>query len=306
LPLGFWGYNDMVLSGVSARVAANRTWTWHDTMHAAGFRTVACTPFEPAGQLPACAGFVRAEYAAHADALVDLAADPRLSAPSNTTYYQYDGVHLTPAGYQVVADAVKAAVGALAANPRPALTAPPSGTTVASDSFTGAGGTALTAHTLDTGQSWEFVGGNMVTTLQGDGTVHAAADDWYLTNGRFRDHTSQFDFKLDDGNGYAIPLFRACSGSNFWALYVMGSTYGSGLSLYQFTGGTPTVRVSGSWAFDTNWHTVKVVCSGTTVTAFLDGVQKIQYGAMGFNLNTVQCGFRLMGAAARNFSVKTS
>lgn len=51
---------------------------------------------------------IRNNYAGYADLLVDLAADARLSNPDDTTYFHTDKLHLNNAGYDVVADLVKA------------------------------------------------------------------------------------------------------------------------------------------------------------------------------------------------------
>lgn len=49
---------------------------------------------------------VMADASVAFDYKVDLAGDSRLSDPTNTTYYQGDGTHLTTAGAQVVADLI--------------------------------------------------------------------------------------------------------------------------------------------------------------------------------------------------------
>lgn len=53
---------------------------------------------------------VAANWRTFADALADVAADARLSDPTNGAYYNADKVHLVAAGYGVVASVVKSAV----------------------------------------------------------------------------------------------------------------------------------------------------------------------------------------------------
>lgn len=82
-----------------------------------GTRLVAMTtiprgPFS-AGQDAILADFntwLRANYSTYATDLVDLAADARLSDPTNTTYFNADQIHLNSTGYGVVADLIKTAL----------------------------------------------------------------------------------------------------------------------------------------------------------------------------------------------------
>jgi lysophospholipase L1-like esterase len=57
--------------------------------------------------------WLRANYTRFADTLVDVAADSRLQNPSNTTYFNADKIHLTDAGYIVVANLMYAVVSTL-------------------------------------------------------------------------------------------------------------------------------------------------------------------------------------------------
>lgn len=74
--------------------------------------TIARGPFS-AGQDTIVADFntwLRLNYTTYATDLVDLAADARLQTPTNATYFQADQIHLTDAGYGVVAALVDAAL----------------------------------------------------------------------------------------------------------------------------------------------------------------------------------------------------
>lgn len=53
---------------------------------------------------------IRDNWATFADGIVDLALDSRFTNPLNTTYFQADKIHLTAAGYAVVAALVKAKI----------------------------------------------------------------------------------------------------------------------------------------------------------------------------------------------------
>ena len=53
--------------------------------------------------------WLRANWNRFADAITDHAADERLSNPNDTTYFQADKMHLTAAGYTIMAEYAKAA-----------------------------------------------------------------------------------------------------------------------------------------------------------------------------------------------------
>ena len=101
-------------------------------LRAAGIKVVVVTvtprtsggdPAAIAVALTAANAAIRSTYATFADALVDWAADPRLSDPTNATYFS-DGCHTTDAGDGVKAQLVKAALDTLPGF-GPAAVAPP-------------------------------------------------------------------------------------------------------------------------------------------------------------------------------------
>lgn len=116
-----WGGTNDLYYGDSAATAISDFETYCAARKAAGFKVVACTIIdrtESGGSWTAAdaATFnasVRANYATYADALCDLAADPRLDDYTDSTYYQADGTHLKDAGYAAVAELVEAAVNSL-------------------------------------------------------------------------------------------------------------------------------------------------------------------------------------------------
>lgn len=115
--------NDLYLSAISARDAVNNLWSWCDQVKAAGARVIVVTPtprtnvgtpgdYESRRQT--ALGLMRAEWAAHAHSMLDIAADSRFTDSTNTTYYA-DGVHLTTLGYNIVTLGLKKCIDYLVA-----------------------------------------------------------------------------------------------------------------------------------------------------------------------------------------------
>lgn len=78
---------------------------------AAGYRVAVCTlSYNGSPYRADFNTYVRRDWAEYADYLVDLDADSRLNTPTGT-YFTGDNLHLTNAGYGVVAALVKAALG---------------------------------------------------------------------------------------------------------------------------------------------------------------------------------------------------
>lgn len=116
----FAGTNDLYF-GASAATTITRFQTYCAARRSAGLKVIACTIIdhaEPSGSWTAADALtvnnsIRANYATYADVLCDLAADSRLANHADTTYFNADGVHLTAAGYAVVASLVQSAVNTL-------------------------------------------------------------------------------------------------------------------------------------------------------------------------------------------------
>ncbi len=86
---------------------------------AAGFKIIAFTVL-PQGEerafektQVAMNDWIRANWASYCDGLVDVAAAPELQDPTNLIYFNKDKVHLTDAGYEIVAKLVSQAVAKL-------------------------------------------------------------------------------------------------------------------------------------------------------------------------------------------------
>jgi lysophospholipase L1-like esterase len=120
------GSNDIIASRTSAQILADLT-TLGTALRSGGFKVIMLTitprtlPTGQAAVLTAVNAGLRTGYTAFADALVDWAADPRLSDPTNTIYYS-DACHTTDIGDGVKAQLVMPALNALL---NPATTAMP-------------------------------------------------------------------------------------------------------------------------------------------------------------------------------------
>lgn len=115
------GSNDIQL-GASLATAQSRWNTYFASRVAAGWasngcKLVACTII-PRGDSTAPKNVIvsdfnawlRTNYSTYATHLVDLAADARLQNTADATYFNADTVHLTAAGYEVVAGLVQAVI----------------------------------------------------------------------------------------------------------------------------------------------------------------------------------------------------
>ena len=106
------GHNDLNNAVTGANLYTSVT-TYHTMAKATGYKTIAMTVFSSAlltaGEETQRLDFNSRLSADHsfADGFVDLAADARLQNPADTTYFNADGVHLTDAGYAVIAALVK-------------------------------------------------------------------------------------------------------------------------------------------------------------------------------------------------------
>ncbi|QDT52020.1 Ser-Thr-rich glycosyl-phosphatidyl-inositol-anchored membrane family protein [Caulifigura coniformis] len=110
------GINDLLEGATTADVIA-RLSTYGDGRRALGFQVVVLTTIAADEAHPdvdaefdakrsAVNTWLREHWADHFDALADVAADPRLSDPTDMGYFQADGVHLTAGGTVVVAEVV--------------------------------------------------------------------------------------------------------------------------------------------------------------------------------------------------------
>jgi lysophospholipase L1-like esterase len=118
------GTNDIYLDDTDGTTAYNRLVTYCQARRASGFKVIICTllprsnigtPEDFETQRQTCNGLITANWATFADALADFAADGRIGDAGDeldTTYYP-DKVHMTNAGYAIIAGMVKTAVESL-------------------------------------------------------------------------------------------------------------------------------------------------------------------------------------------------
>lgn len=112
------GTNDL-RDGATATQAYDNLVLYYSNGQTAGFQCVAMTILPRTGQPLSFEtrrievnNNLRANWPSFSDALADVAADPRLSDPNNTTYFS-DGTHLTAAGNAVVAEIVANALATI-------------------------------------------------------------------------------------------------------------------------------------------------------------------------------------------------
>lgn len=112
----FAGSNDISNARTDAQIEADLQ-TWCTGRRSAGFDIIAVFTILPSGSFNgtmeayrvAYNNWLRANYATYADILIDVAADSRLSTPTNTTYYQADATHPNATGLGVIAELAYAA-----------------------------------------------------------------------------------------------------------------------------------------------------------------------------------------------------
>lgn len=115
-----WGGTNDIAGGDNATTVYNNISAFCAARKAAGWKVVVCTiiargTFSGAQNTTKSTvnSSIVSGYTGFADALVDLAADSRLSNASDVTYYNADTVHLNATGYGVVAGLVQTAVQSL-------------------------------------------------------------------------------------------------------------------------------------------------------------------------------------------------
>ena len=117
------GINDGV-NGATAAQIWSALQTYCTTVRAAGQKVVLCTEIDGQSAALNTAGWhgtiyptlntsIRAGWSSVADALADLGNNANLQDATNTTYFNADKVHLTTAGYNIVAGIVAAAIASI-------------------------------------------------------------------------------------------------------------------------------------------------------------------------------------------------
>jgi len=159
------------------------------------------------------------------------------------------------------------------------------------DSFTGTNGDALAAHSPDIGAyTWEAWGGSM--TIQSNTAQCQGATTIYAANLGRPDVTITCQIKAGAGgaNNAAIIVCRGINLNNFLIIYFSGD---GAFSIQKRSGGSySTINAGGSWPYDTNFHTAKVVCEDTRIEVYCDDVLKWEGDVPTFASGTY---FGLMG-----------
>lgn len=128
VPAGTWSTKVAILWGsvnaaTDAATMHGKIITWCNTARAAGYTVIICTEVDAQdaarlsadwpNQYLALNTLIRDNYTTYADALADLGGNANLQDATNITYFDADKVHLTAAGYLVVAGIVGTVINGL-------------------------------------------------------------------------------------------------------------------------------------------------------------------------------------------------
>lgn len=176
-------------------------------------------------------------------------------------------------------------------------------TTLLSDTFTDANGTALAAHVMDVGPGWTAVNGT--ATIQNNKAQAATGNAHYTSDSGKSDVTVAGVLNLPAGAGANDGLVaRGSDGNNYWRL-----TINAGASMFKLTevvAGALADRASTSVTVTTGTdYTLSLQCSGQTMTGTLNGGNSISYGSAASNQTVTKHGIRSpdAGTTTDNFLV---
>ncbi len=117
----FEGVNDVVTNAATLATCQSNWIAYVAAARAVGYKVLSITPTPTNNTgnganviMPQLAQWVRDTPSISDFAIIDTAGHASLSNPSNLTFYQADGLHLTNAGYAVIAGLVLARIAALA------------------------------------------------------------------------------------------------------------------------------------------------------------------------------------------------
>ena len=176
------------------------------------------------------------------------------------------------------------------------------GAAIVLDTFTDADAAPLQSHTPDTYPSTGWtVGGGSITISSNEALLNAISS--YFIESGLSDCAVSCDIKYSVNN-YADLCFRR-SGSNFWMVEI-GQTPYNVVKLYEMP--AATLRGTGSTVLSSGtFYTIKVVCSGTSITVSVDGgADEISYTSSTY-LTQTQHGIRAYTSGNRydNFKVES-
>lgn len=163
------------------------------------------------------------------------------------------------------------------------------------DTFQGANGTDLSAHTMDVGPGWSEVGngnweiqGNVAVANGGTNTPPGAV---VLANAGFADGTITLEFQTSALlAGDTNICFRGTDAANFLMIQAAHEVAGVYITRHQAGGYTALASVPFVFVANT-WYTIKLVASGSTITGWVDSTQ-VGPVTEGFNQTATLQGMR--------------
>ena len=115
-----WEVTNTLATSASSAAAYDKIVAYCKARQARGYKVVVATCLPRLGSYAgfgvdylAVNGLIRDNYASFADGIADVASDSRLKDPTNLTYFAADQIHLTDAGYAIVAGIIAPVVASL-------------------------------------------------------------------------------------------------------------------------------------------------------------------------------------------------
>ncbi len=158
-------------------------------------------------------------------------------------------------------------------------------TNYVADTFTDTNGTALTAHTADSGGSWSGSFGSSLeiqsnnvqladytTDTDSMGYTDTGEADVFITARSLFRHSNPLN------THYNSILYRYVDDNNYWIYSVYNASSTKGVNIQEKTGGTVTTRASTTHTLADNVEIIESVrASGNTHEAWLNGGSKLSY-----------------------------
>lgn len=165
--------------------------------------------------------------------------------------------------------------------------------TLLSDTFTDTNGTALASHTMTVGSGWTADSGSYQVqsnqaAAQTTGGVHNIAS----ADAGQADATATLNVVVPGSNFFSAGLScRVTNGTNLWEVRLQSDSAGANtrVNITEHNAGTQTERVSTTIAFS-GTVALQVVLSGSTITAYINGVLQATYASASFNQTATRFG----------------
>jgi len=163
------------------------------------------------------------------------------------------------------------------------------------DTFTGADGTNLTAHTMEKGAGWTVTCPFRIQSsrCQKNATTNtsAAFGDIIHADAGASNGTVQGDIILAGSGSWTLGLaLRVTDINNCWLL-AAGLSALDKFEISEVSAGTSVIRASATFAFVAGQsYTFKAVLSGQTITGYINGVQQLQYASAASNQSATRMG----------------